>query len=387
MHNVFIMDSLKHPAEVDLLRSVYGNAFCLVSVGCRPDVRNGRLMRKYDLDEGSPALARFIERDAEDSEHKHGQQVNRTFHLADYFVDNTHDSAGGKGYGLPDQIKRLFDILFTTAIRRPNLDERGMYAAHSASLRSACLSRQVGAAILDQSGTLLSVGANEVPRAGGGAYDGTEPKDHRCFAQRGFCSNTQEQDRILRSVYSALSHGDAELLKDSASEADVMRAIRGTRIKALIEFSRSVHAEMDAIISLARSGTRLTSGASLFTTTYPCHSCARHIVSAGVSRVVYLEPYSKSMAIELHSDAIADNLPPEVAQNRVSFVPYQGVSPSLYRRVYMKSSDLKDAHGVAIPAQRAPCSLSQLWKKAYTELEQDVASFVDRFEESRHEHG
>jgi deoxycytidylate deaminase len=380
--NVFILDSLKHPAEVDLLRNVYGDAFCLVGVGCRPDVRNGRLARKYELDEDAAELAAFIDRDAEDSEQAHGQQVNRTFHLADYFVDNTHDSANRREYGLPDQIKRLFDILFTTSIRRPNRDERGIYAAHSAALRSACLSRQVGAAILDDKGMLLAVGTNEVPRHGGGAYDGSEPVDHRCFASRHFCSNSTEQDKILKDVFHKLSI--AKQLATEATEQSVMKALRKSRIKALIEFSRSVHAEMDALISLARSGTRLPLGSSLFTTTYPCHSCARHIVSAGIERVIYLEPYSKSMAIDLHADSIADNLPPEDAQGRVRFVPYQGVSPNLYRRVYLKTGDLKDGEGRMLPVQRSERGLSSLWKKSYTDLEQDVVQFVTHFEESQY---
>jgi cytidine deaminase len=32
--------------------------------------------------------------------------------------------------------------------------------------------------------------------------------------------------------------------------------------------------------------------------------CAKHIVAAGVKRVVYIEPYEKSQALDLHDDAI-----------------------------------------------------------------------------------
>ena len=284
---------------------------------------------------------------------------------------------------MADQIKRLFDLLFTTTIHRPNFDERGMYHAHSASMRSACLSRQVGAAILEEEGTLLSVGTNEVPRHGGGAYGGTVgDEDDRCFAKRGYCSNTREQNQILSDIFAKLRR--ANLLSADATEANVDRALRTTRVKALIEFSRSVHAEMDALISLTRSGTMLPPGSSLFSTTYPCHSCARHIVSSGIDRVVYLEPYAKSMAIDLHSDSIADNLPPELAVGRVSFLPYQGVSPHLFRRVYLKTMDLKDGAGTMLPAKRSEYGPSTLWKKAYTDLERDVVQFIDRFEESQH---
>jgi len=374
--NIYVLDSIKHPSEVSLLRSVYGEAFCLVGVGCRPDVRRKRLERKFSLDEDSNELIKFAERDAEDSEHKYGQHVSDAFHLADYFVDNTADSADEEQYSLADQVKRLFDILFTAVIRRPTAAERGMYHAYAASMRSACLSRQVGASILDSTTNLLAVGSNEVPKAGGGAYDGSEVEDHRCFAVNKYCSNTKEQDRILAAILSGLKR--ERLLADRADDLTVLAVIRETRIKSLIEFSRSVHAEMDAIISLARSGTRLELGATLFSTTYPCHSCARHIVAAGISEVVYLEPYAKSMAIDLHRDSIADNEPPQRSQNRVRFRPYEGVAPRLFRRVYLKSSDLKDKSGNMIPASTEKRANSVLWAKAYTDLEKEVAEFVEK---------
>ena len=51
--NVFLLDSLKRPGEVELLRNVYGEAFCLVGVGCRPDVRRKRLELKFAIPEDS----------------------------------------------------------------------------------------------------------------------------------------------------------------------------------------------------------------------------------------------------------------------------------------------------------------------------------------------
>ena len=39
-----------------------------------------------------------------------------------------------------------------------------MFHAHAASLRSAQLGRQVGAALLSDLGDVIAVGANEVPR-------------------------------------------------------------------------------------------------------------------------------------------------------------------------------------------------------------------------------
>jgi hypothetical protein len=129
--------------------------------------------------------------------------------------------------------------------------------------------------------------------------------------------------------------------------------MRKTRIGQLIEFSRAVHAEMDVLLSAARAGAK-TGNTRLFVTTFPCHNCARHIVSAGVVEVQYIEPYLKSQAIPLHGDAIVTNpkewhrpvagklLADDGGTPNVLFRPFIGVAPRLYRRAFLKDRDLKD---------------------------------------------
>ena len=51
-----------------------------------------------------------------------------------------------------------------------------------------------------------------------------------------------------------------------------------------------VHAEANAVLSAARSGT-YTDGASLYATSKPCFSCLKESYQAGVKRVVYLEDW------------------------------------------------------------------------------------------------
>ncbi|WP_139862343.1 deaminase [Bradyrhizobium ivorense] len=101
----------------------------------------------------------------------------------------------------------------------------------------------------------------------------------------------------------------------------------------LIEFGRDIHAEMSAITDAARNGVPVT-GATLYSTTFPCHLCAKHIVAAGIRRVVSIEPYPKSYAEELHSDSIevdGDGKGP-----RVSFQRFLGISPFRYRELFEK---------------------------------------------------
>ena len=122
--------------------------------------------------------------------------------------------------------------------------------------------------------------------------------------------------------------------------------IRKGRVGDLIEFSRAVHAEMDAVLSAGREGIS-TIGTRLYVTTFPCHYCARHLVSAGVDEVQFIEPYPKSQALGLHADAIqleaTDWLPPSQGGTKVLFRPFVGVAPRLYERAFLKDRELKNA--------------------------------------------
>jgi cytidine deaminase len=100
----------------------------------------------------------------------------------------------------------------------------------------------------------------------------------------------------------------------------------------LTEFGRVVHAEMCAICDAARVG-RSVKGTTLFVTTFPCHNCTKHILAAGIKRVVYMEPYPKSRAKDLHKNEIEIE---KVVAGKVSFLPFLGISPVRYRDIFQK---------------------------------------------------
>ena len=110
----------------------------------------------------------------------------------------------------------------------------------------------------------------------------------------------------------------------------------------IIEFGRMIHAEMSALTDAARLG-RSTAGTTLYCTTFPCHLCAKHIVAAGVRRVVFLEPYPKSNAQKLHGDSITLE---RDESSKVHFEPFMGISPRRYRDIFEKRKR-KDGRGRA----------------------------------------
>ena len=398
----YILDSIRHPHEALLLRRVYQEAFCLVGVFCKDDERKDRLQEKKYTDAGAADIERFMQRD-ENAPEAHGQKVSDAFHLSDYFVDNSRprflkerdgNQRSNAEWGIPEQLGRLVDILTRKRIVRPRPSETGMFHAYGARMQSSCLSRQVGAALLDQTGAVVSTGTNEVPRAGGGVYGGVfqaeqtadpaRSDDFRCFVHRKFCTNTRHQNEIIEELLGSIDK--VEEIKGSEKRALLAGAIRKSRIGQILEFSRAVHAEMDALLSAARNGIK-TVGTRLFVTTFPCHSCARHIVAAGVDEVQYIEPYLKSQAIPLHGDAIVTddrewNPPsqqhgPDQEIPAVLFRPFIGVAPRLYRRAFFKDTELKDGETGAMLTSFQPSSghaATETMRVSYAQIEARLAS-------------
>jgi deoxycytidylate deaminase len=233
--------------------------------------------------------------------------------MADVFLSG---DAAGAGYA--DQVSRFLDLLFGCPTLTPTPQEQAMFMAYAASLRSGDLSRQVGAAIIDSHGDLISVGCNEAPKPGGGLYDPPAPgkPSHRDI-ERGEDSNEREKEIIADRVVKELGGVDPQAVRSSLKAAGFFD---------ITEFGRAVHAEMEALLACARSG-RSARGASLYTTTFPCHNCTRHIIAAGISTVIYIEPYAKSRASALHPDEISVD---REEDGKVPFLPFVGVGPRRY---------------------------------------------------------
>jgi deoxycytidylate deaminase len=89
-------------------------------------------------------------------------------------------------------------------------------------------------------------------------------------------------------------------------------------------------------------GTGSTLGGTLYTTTFPCHNCARHIVAAGIGTVYYVEPYSKSLALDLHSDSISLD---DACHEKVRFLQYQGFAPRTSLRLFSSAGKERKVGG------------------------------------------
>ena len=334
----FIVDSIKNPSELNIIKEVYRNLVYFMGVFSPYRIREENLKMKEIK---SKEIADLIDQDSHE-DIPHGQGVRDIFMQADYFI--RLDSAA-KSH-LEIKLKRFLHLIFGTDVITPTKDETAMYFAASAAVNSACLSRQVGASITDKNGNIISIGWNDVPCFGGNLYKQNDSdligkNDYRCINfQAGKCLNDFYKSRISKKLLERLI--EKETVNYDKSE-DALKIIKSSELKQLIEFSRAIHAEMHAIIiGSQKSGDKMIGG-KLYCTTYPCHNCARHIVLAGISEVYYIEPYTKSLATTLHSDSLTDD---ENERNKVRLLLYDGVAPSKYMQLFkMSESARKDSEG------------------------------------------
>lgn len=343
-----IILSLKRPQEVATLRKIYGDGFFLVGVFA---TENERLDYLIERNAPKDEAIRLIKRDAEETGDDYGQYTTETFQLSDVFVQ----SRNGR---YEDELQRFFDLAFSNPYITPTQQEHAMFLAYAASLRSAQLGRQVGAAITSRDGDILAVGTNDVPKPGGGLY-WPGPLDNRDHILKKD-SNDVQRDRIVRRLLDVAKELDTKrskaiknaietVLAESAEIMGQVTAAVGETLAGadlatdslsssfqsrldITEYGRAVHGEMDALLSCARSGVS-PQGTLLYVTTFPCHNCTRHIVASGVERVYYIEPYGKSRAEELHEDEIVveERLERKRGRHRrVPFTHFVGVGPRRY---------------------------------------------------------
>lgn len=356
LRRAFILHSLKRKEEVDTLRSIYGASFFLVAA-YSPRPRRVQDLATRIATSHYQAKVRDFRKDAEELIAKDenerdeplGQNVEKTFPEADVFVDTMDRER------MRLDIQRFIRLIFGYPFHTPTRDEQGTFLAKSAALRSSALGRQVGSAITNSEGDVLVVGTNEVPKASGGMYWEGDHPDGRDFKRRLDISDRHKRDVLgdalsrlkakgwLAAPYNAM---DVPELVQKALGKDTQAPLRGSRMMDNIEFVRTVHAEMAALMEAARRGIAVNKQ-TMYVTTFPCHECARHVIAVGISRVVYIDPYPKSLAAELYDDSmIVEGTGHE--QGPVRFEPFIGIAPRRYFEFFEMRGDRKNPDGSII---------------------------------------
>ena len=346
----YLLNSLKHPKEVEMMQRIYAKSFFLISAYLSRDDRKKRLADTFagaNSDHTTelyyPQAEALMNRDELEADDEFGQNVRGTFPKGDLFV-HTNDNVR-----LQASINRFVKLLFGYQFTTPTKDEYSMFVARAVAARSSAFGRQVGAVITTKDGDVIAVGTNEVPKGGGGLYweDDAFVRDGRDFAKLGGDPNDDKKRKMVAEMFKRLGQKgwlNPEYAKRSPgdmADESLKDVLKGTEIIDLVAYDRTVHAEMAAITDAA-SRTIPIDRCTIYATTFPCHNCAKHIIASGITRCVYIEPYPKSRAYELHDDAIIHDQP--VQEGKTAFDSFIGIAPRIYLE-YFTALERKDGAG------------------------------------------
>ena len=371
----YIIKSIKHPDEADYLKQVYGDGFHLIGITSDIANRTNYLTQVKDLT--TEQAIELMNRDS-DEINDLGQHTQDAFQNSDYFIN-----VGCNTDEMQNSVFRLIDLLFGNPFITPTFDEYAMFMAYAASMRSADLSRQIGA-VVTKNNEILSTGVNDCPKYSGGLYwqlhyenkyyDEPSGRDYML----GYDSNKIEQTKIINKILENL-----EIEKTPENKKKIKKA----GIGSLTEYGRVVHAEMEALLACSRNNIS-SKGTTMYATTFPCHNCAKHIIAAGINKVVYIEPYPKSKAIDFYQEEISTNEADE--GKKVVFIPFSGVGPRRYIDLFAMSSTKwgqkkrKDDDGNKIAWKRDEAKIRNPMRPL-SYLDYEKAAYLSYYDETRTE--
>jgi deoxycytidylate deaminase len=296
----YVIDGIKNPEEVKYLKSMHPDFF-LLGIFADPVVRWKRIEHIYKRSKNE-----FDNDDNKDSgknENKYGQHVTDTFRMSDIIILNNEAliKNNDKYNSFVERITDKLKIIEKKAKYIPEPDETYMTMAYAASMRSSCLKRKVGAAIVDEYGNVFSSGYNEVPLT-----------QRSCHSEYAGCYRDKLKLDFKNEVNKCISN---------ETERDTVYSLFKSSFK-ILDYCRALHAEENAILNVARIGTsNALAKSTLYTTTYPCNLCANKIAQVGISCIVYFEPYPQEEAKKILED------------NDIKQRPFEGVTYNGYFRL------------------------------------------------------
>jgi len=236
-----------------------------------------------------------------------------------------------------------------------------MHMAYSMSVRSTCICRQVGAVIEGEKGYIVGAGWNDVGAGQIGCgyrhfedfknldekYLVSNPLGEKKFRREiiklgksketdSFCYRDEYKNyeigktvfrKIMRerkSALSKLSPEEREILSE-----DLLQALKFK----MMQYCRALHAEENAILQTSAIGGMGVSGGTIYSTTFPCELCAKKIYQANIRKVVYTEPYPKSISKDVF---LKDGT------RKIEFEQFEGVKSQSYFRLYKAAIDKKE---------------------------------------------
>ena len=357
-----VIDSLRNSIEAKFLKERY-TAFYLIAVS---DTKNREANLESNISQRMPKVndnESLLDATLNKIKELSGIEVKNDDHVkgmffspdienviadAEIHISNNYDEQQQPGNdvyefaSMAEQWMKYSSLILHPGLITPSADERCMVVAYTAKFNSTCLSRQVGAVITNQYHSIRTIGWNEVPygqipcglRNLHQIDDGCE--SHRCMYsefERGHHSH-YDNSSFVEKV-----HEDYPTLDKDAQNTDSLpypycfKTLHNRYDSEKNQvFTRSLHAEENAILQMAKYGGEALMNGIIYVTASPCELCSKKLYQIGVRKIVYIDPYP----------GIARKQIIAAGFKRPQLKIFQGAYGATYYKLYQPFMSLKD---------------------------------------------
>lgn len=329
---LIVIDAIRNPLEAIFFKERY-SAFYLFAINCNDEDIEDRLLQNNNMSREAikkQSSKELQEKSLESLENFVSQNIQDCISSSDIFIVNNGKYNSKNFLELYGQVLKYISLIMHPGLITPSLDEKMMQVAYTAKLNSGCLSRQVGASITNENGSLKAIGWNSVA-------EGQTPcllrdiQDIKCNTTSSAYSvyeKSQEFKGFIKDI--------KQLPKDfGLNHSFCFKTIytdNNLKEKGNQVHTRSLHAEENAFMQLAKYGSSGIKGGTLYSTASPCELCSKKAYQLGMKRVVYIDPYP---GIARKQILMTGQFPPKIDL-------FKGAIGRAYHKLYEQIIPFKD---------------------------------------------
>ena len=265
-------------------------------------------------------------------------------------------------YSMAEQWMKYSSLILHPGLITPSAEERCMVVAYTAKFNSSCLSRQVGAVITNQYHSIRTIGWNEVPYGQipcglrelhrlndvcidcHHIYSEFEIGPYKTYGSKTFFDKIDDNYPGLLPIEKDAKKPDIEGSQKPAEMVGLPFSYCFKSLHNTFEgeknqvYTRSLHAEENAILQMAKYGGEPLMNGVIYVTASPCELCAKKLYQIGVRKIVYIDPYP----------GISMNQIIRSGFKRPHLKLFQGAYGASYFKLYQPFMSYKDEVGIRL---------------------------------------
>lgn len=328
-----VVDAIRNPYEAFYLKKRHSD-FYLMSVNTNNENRLSHLRKSHKFSD-------IQIKELDDKEYPSklegykkytSQNIQKCIEISDIHVNNPQSDQYGHSE-LRAQLAWYVSLMMHPGLVMPTSMESCMQLAYSVKQNSGCISRQVGAVVTDSSYAVKTVGWNntaqgQVPcllRSADDLLNGIDAAAYSIYERN------DEKFREALSIKFKPFVGDIKLNGRNLSFCfkDLQNDVEKEKNQV---HTRSLHAEENAFLQIAKFGGQPLKGGILFTTASPCELCAKKAYQLGISKIFYIDPYP----------GIATSHILSTGQNSPELILFRGTVGRAFHKLYQPLTPYKD---------------------------------------------